>query len=124
MTVDEVVAVIAPNFVGDSRLSGAISLASDQHSRSALGVRWAEVIANHACHVLTMSDRANQAGTSGTGAVGPVTAKSTGPQSITYSGPSLSGDLMNIVGDLAQTQFGLRVIGLTQIGFGFPEVIR
>lgn len=92
-TILEYVALFAPQYVGDARLTTAIALAENAHSAgdavNRWGNRYTEAMAHYAIHVLRTTpvdadagDAEDATGTSGD--TGTVRSKTTGQYSITY----------------------------------------
>ena len=114
-TIAETVAIVAPQYASDSRVSAVVAYVILQMGAVAWGSQYVAGAANLAAHVLTVADRGTAAGTSGYGAAGPVTGKSEGQSSVSFGMPA---GLQNAtIGDasLTTTQYGLEFMRLRSL---------
>lgn len=111
-TIAGAVAVIAPQYASDARLSAVVDYVILQMSPIAWGSQYVAGAANLAAHVLTLADRGTMAGTTGYGAAGPVTGKSEGQSSVSFG--MAAGLQSATIGDasLSTTQYGLEYMRL------------
>lgn len=74
---------IAPELAdaGDERLETFLELAAQRISAKVFGAKYAQAAAYLAAHLLTLSNRASEAGTAG---AGPVTSVTTGGLSVSF----------------------------------------
>lgn len=110
MTAAEIIALRAPQFSIDPRLSNLIALASTM-TGLVYGAQLQSAIALRVMHWMTMEQRGNgQLGNSG--AAGGITSESEGQLSRSYG--SVSSVHADKYPDLAQTAFGCELIALTR----------
>ena len=78
MAAADTLVIVAPQYTGDARNTGAIALATSMVLTDYLGDQYQTAVAYLAAHILTVADRGTAAGTSGTGGAGPVSSVTTG----------------------------------------------
>jgi len=96
-TAAEIVALRAPSYASDSRLSDLITLSTEQTSRTNFGDRLQTAIALRVMHWLALDEQGRA------GAGGAVASVKTGDLSMTFASAG-SG-----LGDLGQTQYGIEL---------------
>lgn len=92
-TPTELIATVAPEFVGAANLDGVIEVAEARTSQSAFGDNRSLAVALLAAHTLALQARGS------TGGGGPITSVKEGDLAISY-GPSMAGSV------LASTSYG------------------
>lgn len=114
LTVQQIIDLIAPQFIDDSGLTNAIVIATQRTSESAFGDNYNYAIALRTAHILTLRDMNKNGVNSGLGGVaGAVTSKSEGSSSIGFgSVTGLTGTTGNKAGDLGLTRYGVELLGL------------
>lgn len=114
-TIAETVAIVAPQYANDSRVSAVVAYVILQMGAVAWGSQYVAGAANLAAHVLTIADRGTMAGTTGYGSAGPVTGKSEGQSSVSFG--QAAGLQWATLGDasLSTTQYGLEYMRLRSL---------
>lgn len=116
-TQTEMLQAFAPEFVGDTRIALALSLAAQQMATSAVwGNVYDQAVAYLAAHLLTSWGPLAGSGSGGGagGVAGPVTSESAGDVSRSYGsvGSGVSGGLSVSDAMLAATRYGQQYIAL------------
>lgn len=114
LSVNEIIAVIAPQYSTDANLANTITIATQRTSETAFGVNYNYAIALRTSHMLTLRDMNSNGVNSGFGGVtGPVTSKSEGSSSISFGSYNvMSGTTGLKTGDLGLTRYGIELLGL------------
>lgn len=114
-TIAETVAIIAPQYANDARLSAMVDYVVIQMGPVAWGSQYVAGAANLAAHVLTIADRGARAGTTGWTGAGPLSGMSEGQSSVSFGVPA--GLTAATLGDasLSTTMYGLEYMRLRSL---------
>jgi hypothetical protein len=114
LTVNQIIAVIAPQYVNDPDLADITILAIQRTSEPAFGVNYNFAISLRAAHMLTLRDMNKNGVNSGLGgATGTITSKREGNTSISFGSLSgITGTTGSRTGDLGLTRYGIELLGL------------
>lgn len=114
-TIAETVAIIAPQYANDARVSAVVGYVVVQMGAVAWGSQYVAGAANLAAHVLTLADRGTRAGTTGWTGAGPLASMSEGQSSVSFGMPA--GLTSATLGDasLSTTQYGLEYMRLRSL---------
>jgi len=106
MSTADTIALIAPEFSGDTRIDGMIDIAVDTGivGVEPYGDRYGVAIAYLTAHMLTIAD---QGASSGGGSAGPIASKKAGDLAISYGSRDVSSQEA-----LAETTYGRALIDI------------
>lgn len=124
-TVAETVAIVAPQYATDPRLTAAIDLAQTQISPTYWTNLYTAGSAYLAAHILAIADRGVAAGTNPTMGAGPVSSVHEGQAGIGYAQAAGLNGASLADAYLTTTQYGLSFLGLQkQLGAGVTAWMR
>ena len=105
MSVSELIAAFAPQFVSDPRIGTFTTVAMNQTSRCAFGVNYELAVALRVCHLIARNPQRNA------GSSGAVTGETEGELSRSYQ---ISPFLMSKYSDLCTTPYGSELAQLIE----------
>jgi hypothetical protein len=103
MSVDTLIAALAPAYVGDTRIQVFLPLAMQQTSRDRFGTNYEYAVALRVCHMIARFPATQP------GYPGAITSATEGGVSQSYQ---VSPDLMKRYGDLCSTPYGAMLASL------------
>lgn len=114
-TIAETVAIIAPQYANDARVSAVVSYVQAQMGPIAWGTQYVAGAANLDAHVLTLADRGTRAGTTGWTGAGALASMSEGQSAVSFG--QAAGLTNATIGDasLSTTQYGLEFMRIRSL---------